>query len=333
MREKSFLGARNRSMRNLGEVRDRLRKFRKRRRDDLLYVLALFAVRLFRFLPLSLGIWIGGMVGGFAYFILPRDRNRALEHLAIAFPSETSALERRRIARRCFQNFGKNAVELVNFPRLKGDLDRMITLEGRAFLDETLARGKGLIWITGHLGNWELMACYIAHRGYPLHVIAREVYEERLNRLLLGFRNEAAVRVIQRDSASAGRQMLRALKDGEIIGMLIDQDAEVKVVMADFFGRKANTPSGAAILARRRSIPVLAGFIHRVSDRRHRIVIHPPIEIIETDDVDRDIVVNTETFNRVIEQHIREDPEGWVWMHRRWKREVAYQPVRAGGGV
>jgi len=320
-------------MRNLSEVLDRLRKFRKRRRDDLLYVLALFAVWLFRFLPLSFGIWIGGMLGGFAYFILPRERNRALEHLAIAFPSEMSLPERRRVARRCFQNLGKNAVELVNFPRLKRDLDRMITVEGRAFLDETLARGNGLIWITGHLGNWELMACYMAHKGYPFRVVAREVYEKRLNRLLLRFRKEAAVRVILRDSPSSGRQMLRALKDGEVIGMLIDQDAQVKGVMADFFGRKANTPAGAAILARRRSIPVLAGFIHRVSDRRHRIVIHPPMEIIETEDTDRDIVANTERFNRVLEQHIREDPEGWVWMHRRWKREAAYQPVRAGGGV
>jgi KDO2-lipid IV(A) lauroyltransferase len=273
------------------------------------------------------------MLGGIAYFMLPRERNRALEHLAIAFPSEMSALERRRIARRCFQNLGKNAVELVNFPRLKRDLDRLITVEGRAFLEETLARGNGLIWITGHLGNWELMACYMAQKGYPVRVIAREIDDDRLNRLLLGFRNESAVRVIQRDSPSSGRQMLRALKNGEIIGMLIDQDAQVKGVMADFFGRKANTPAGAAILARRRSIPVLAGFIHRVSDRRHRIVIHPPIEIIETDDMDRDIVVNTERFNRVIERHIREDPEGWVWMHRRWKREVAYQPARAGGGV
>ena len=175
------------------------------------------------------------------------------------------------------------------------------------------------------------MACYMAAQGYPFRVVAREIYDERLNRLLLGFRREAAVRVILRDSPAAARQMLKALKNGEVIGMLIDQDTQVKGVMADFFGRKANTPAGAAILARRRSIPVLAGFIHRVSDRSHRIVIHPPIEITETDDVDRDIVANTERFNRVLEQEIREDPEGWVWMHRRWMREVAYQPAREGG--
>ena len=318
-------------MRMLNKVREKLRRFRKERRDDFLYALAVVGVRLFRLIPLSLGIRIGGLLGLAAYGLLPRDRNRALEHLSIAFPSGMSHRERKRIARRCFQNLGKNAVELVNFPRLKNDLDRWITLEGREILEESLARGQGLIWITGHMGNWELMACYMAQKGYPFRVIAREIYDERLNRLLLEFRREAAVRVILRDSPNAGRQMLQALKKGEVIGMLIDQDTHVKGVMVDFFGRKANTPAGAAILARRRSIPVLAGFIHRVSGRRHRIVIHPPIDIVKTDDLDDDILANTERFNKLLEQQIREDPEGWVWMHRRWRRQVAHQPVRAGG--
>ena len=311
-------------------VRKALRQFRKKRRDDLLYALARVAVWLFRALPLSLGIRIGGLLGRVAYYLLPTERHRALKHLDIAFSAEMSRKERKRVAERCFENLGKNAVELANFPRLEKDLNRWITLEGREFLDETLAKGRGIIWVTGHLGNWELMACYMAAQGYPFRVVAREIYDERLNRLLLGFRRDAAVRVILRDSPAAARQILKALKSGEVIGMLIDQDTRVKGVMADFFGRKANTPAGAAILARRRSIPVLAGFIHRVSDRSHRIVIHPPIEITQTDDVDRDIVANTERFNRVLEREIREDPEGWVWMHRRWMRKVAYQPTREG---
>ncbi len=311
-------------MRNLKGVRSRLRETRKKRRNDLLYALALGAVRLFRLIPLSLGIRIGGVLGWAAYFLLPRERRRALAHLDIAFSAEKSPRERKRIAEECFRNLGKNAVELVNFPRLKRDLDRWIRLEGREFLDETLAKGRGIIWITAHLGNWELMACYMATRGYPFRVVAREIDDGRLNRLLLDFRSEASVRVILRDSPAAGRQMLEALKRGEVIGMLIDQDTQVKGVMADFFGRKANTPAGAAILARRRAVPVLAGFIHRVSDRNHQIVIRPPIEIIETEDVERDIVTNTERFNKILEQEIRLDPEGWVWMHRRWMRKVAY---------
>jgi len=198
-------------------VRKTLRPFRKKRRDDLLYALARVGVWLFRALPLSLGIRIGGLLGRVAYYLLPRERHRALEHLDIAFSAEMSRTERKRIVGKCFENLGKNAVELVNFPRLQNDLDRWITLEGREFLDETLAKGRGIIWITGHLGNWELMACYMAAQGYPFRVVAREIYDERLNRLLLGFRREAAVRVILRDSPAAARQMLKALKNGEVI--------------------------------------------------------------------------------------------------------------------
>jgi KDO2-lipid IV(A) lauroyltransferase len=306
------------------------RKFRKKRRDDLLYGLAWMGVRLLQALPLHLGIRIGGLLGRTAYYLLPRERRRALEHLAIALSPERSLQERKRIAAKCFENLGKNAVEVANFYRLKSDLDRRVDLEGREHLDETLAQGRGVVWITGHLGNWELMAFYMATLGYPFRVVAREIYQERFNRLLLEFRRTASVRVILRDSPAAGRQMLKALKNGEVIGMLIDQDTQVKGVMANFFGRKANTPAGAAILARRRSIPVVAGFIHRLSDQRHRIVIHPPIEISETDDMDLDILVNTERFNRVLEQEIREHPEGWVWMHRRWMRDEPYQPAREG---
>lgn len=318
-------------MRNLRGLRSALLRCRKKRRNDFLYALALVGVWLFQRLPLSLGIRIGDLLGWAAYFLLPRERQRALAHLDIALSAETSLRDRKRIAARCFRNLGKNAVELVNFPRLKRDLDRWITLEGREFLDETLAKGRGIVWITAHLGNWELMACYMATLGYPFRVVAREIDDGRLNRLLLDFRKEASVRVILRDSPAAARQMLEALRRGEVIGMLIDQDAQVRGVMADFFGCKANTPAGAAILARRRAVPVLAGFIHRVSGRHHRIVIHPPIEISQTEDLERDIVTNTERFNKVLEEEIRGDPDGWVWMHRRWKRREAYAPVGGRG--
>jgi KDO2-lipid IV(A) lauroyltransferase len=320
-------------MRKRRGVREGLRKLRKKIRDDFLYLLALTGTRLFRRLPLSLGIRIGGVLGIAAYFLLPKERARAREHLDIAFSSELSLRQRKSIALRCFGNLGRSAVELLNFSRLKDELDRWVTLEGREFLDQALEKGRGVIWITGHVGNWELMACYMAAQGYAFRVVAREIYEERLNRLLMGFRREASVKVILRDSPAAGRQMLKALKAGEVIGMLIDQDTRVRGVMADFFGRKANTPAGAAILARRRDIPVLAGFIHRVADRHHRIVIHPPIETRKTDDEAGDIVANTERFNSVLEQAIREDPAGWVWMHRRWMRNAAYEPAGRRGSV
>jgi lauroyl/myristoyl acyltransferase len=218
------------------EWRRRIRRFSQRRKNDLIYVLALLGLWLFRRIPLALSIRVGSFLGWVAYCVLRTERARALEHLCIAFPQEKSQRERRRIARRSFQNLGRNA---------------------------------------------------------------------------------------------AGRGILKALKRKECLAMLIDQDTKVKGVMVDFFGRKANTPAGPALLACRKPIPVIAGFIHRVTDRSHEIVICPPVEIVRTGNEVQDVEVNTERFNKILENYIRRYPEQWVWMHRRWRRQMPYQGVSA----
>ncbi len=307
-------------------IRRKVRRFLKRRQNNLIYFAALTGWAIFRVLPFSFGLWLGSLLGLLTYYILPKERKRVFEHLSIAFSQEKGLAERKIIARKSFQNLGKNAVELVNFHKLKKSLDDYVTIEGLHYLDDALAKGRGVIWITAHLGNWELLALYIASCGYPLTVVAREVYDKRLNRILLNFRKESAVSVILRDSPSAGREILKVLKNKGILAMLIDQDTKVKGVMVDFFGKKANTPAGPALLAGRRSVPVLPGFIHRVSDKKHKIVICPMMDIVQTENVQQDLETNTERFNKLLEHQIREHPEEWVWMHRRWRRKTAYRP-------
>jgi Kdo2-lipid IVA lauroyltransferase/acyltransferase len=302
------------------------RKFLQKRKNDLVYLLALLGVTFCRGIPHDWGVWLGGFLGGFVYYLLPAERLRALQHLRIAFSGEKSPAEIIRIAKGSFRHMGKNAVEMVNLSRIRKDLDRRVTLEGREYLDSALARGRGVLWLTAHLGNWEMIGCYMARLGYPVNVVARAIYDDRLNRLLLKYREEASVRVILRDSPAAGRMILQALKKGEILGMLIDQDTKVKGVMADFFGKRANTPSGPAILAVRRSVPVVAGFIHRISDVKHHIVIYPEVEISKTGEIEKDVQTNTQRFNQLIEMEIRRHPSQWVWVHRRWRRKVAYDP-------
>ena len=318
-------------MRIWERIRTGTRNFLQKIKNDVVYLVAFIGLYLFRRIPLSIGISIGGFLGGVAYYLLVRERKRALAHLAIAFSSEKPLSERKRIAKKSFQNLGKNLVELINFQKIRNEFDSYIIGEGFSYLDQLLARGKGVLVVTGHLGNWELLACYLAHKGYPLNVVAREVYDERLNRLLLQFREQESIRVILRDSPTASRQILQVLKKGELLAMLIDQDTKVKGVMVDFFGRKANTPIGPAVLTRRRSIPVLAAFIHRIADRRHQIILYPEVDVVQTNDFKHDIEINTEKFSKIIENHIKEYPEDWVWMHRRWRRRTAYmQPPGEG---
>ncbi len=307
----------------IGETRLKARVFLKGRKNDLVYLLALFGIVFFRMIPLSIGMHLGAFIGGLTYYVLPKERKRAWEHLAIAFSGEKSLAERKKIAQACFQNLGRNAVETVNLKRIRNDVNIRITHEGKEYVDQALSLGKGAILLSAHAGNWELMACFMAWSGYTVNAVARQASDGRLNRILLRFREGESLRVIQRDSPTAGRQLLKAIKNNELILILIDQDTRVKGVMADFFGKKANTPAGPATLARRRAVPVVACHIYRVSDKEHRLVTRPPFEIVQTDDIPKDIETNTEIFNSVIEQFIREHPEQWVWHHRRWRRRVA----------
>jgi len=313
----------NQEMRNVDKIKLRARVFFKRRKNDLVFLLAFCGIALCRSIPHTIGMRLGAFIGGLAYYVLPTERKRALEHLAIAFSEEKSLAERKKIAHACFQNLGRNAVETVNLKRIRNDVNFRITYEGKEYMDQALSLGRGAILLTAHVGNWELLGCFMAWSGYTLNAVARKISDSRLNRILLNFREGESVRVIQRDSPTAGRQLLKAIKNNEIVGILIDQDTTVKGVMADFFGKKANTPAGPAILARRRAVPVVAYHIYRVSDWEHRIVARPPFEIVQTDDISKDIETNTEIFNSVIEQFIREHPEQWVWHHRRWRRRVA----------
>jgi len=309
--------------------KDRWSRFLQKRKNDLIFGLAVAGLWFFRALPQAFAFRLARWLGRISYYLLSRERKRALEHLRIAFPGEMSERRRRQIARRSFEHLALNAVELAQGRRIRSKLDALVTVVGQEHLDKALSLGQGVLWITGHLGNWELLAWYWAHKGYKLRVVAREVYDPRLNRLLMRFREEAGVPVILRDSPSAGREILKALKRKECLAMLIDQDTRVKGVMADFFGRKANTPAGPALLAVRQAVPVVAGFVHRISDCKHEIVISPPVEVIRTGDLEEDVRLNTERFNRILEGYIRAYPEQWVWMHRRWRRQKPYQ---AAGG-
>ncbi len=312
--------------------KDRWRRFLQRRKNDLIFGLAVAGLWIFRALPQALALRLARKLGSLSYYLLSRERKRALEHLRIAFPREMSEGQRRQVARRSFEHLAMNAAELAQSRKIRSKLESYVTVAGQEHLDRALSQGKGVIWITGHLGNWELLAWYWAHKGYKLHVVARAVYDERLNRLLMGVREEAGVSVILRDSPKAGREILGALKRRESLAMLIDQDTRVKGVMADFFGRKANTPAGPALLAVRQGVPVVAGFIRRVSYCKHEIVISPPVEVIRTGDLKEDVLLNTERFNRILEGYIRAHPEQWVWMHRRWRRSKPYHVGGRGQG-
>ena len=189
--------------------------------------------------------------------------------------------------------------------------------EDRAVLDAALARGKGVVFVSGHVGSWELLARRVALAGYPCQTIAKETTDPRTTALIERFRSSSQLRSIWRGRAGAAKAMLRALKAGQILGLLIDQDTDVQSVWVPFFGHLAKTPRAAADLALRTGAAVVMGFCRREADGRYRL----SMEALPGEGLDA--LELTARMTARIEAAVRAAPEQWVWMHRRWKSPPA----------
>ena len=174
-----------------------------------------------------------------------------------------------------------------------------------------------MVFVTGHVGNWELLARYVALENYPAAVIGKETSDRRTTELVERFRASGKLRVIWRGSQGAAKQMLRALKGNSILGILIDQDTKVQSVWVPFFGKPAKTPRAAADLVLRTGAVAMLGFCTRVGPLRYRITMQEiPVPPLQGEPA---VAALTAEFTRGIEAQIRAHPEQWVWTHQRWK--------------
>ncbi len=275
-------------------------------------------VRLFSLLmPYHAGVWAGGRLGLITYFLLPRERKRAITHLTIAFPEKDSSWIRH-TARSCFIHLGKCVLEVMLMTPRR--LEQVIEFRGEEALRTAIGSGKGVIYVTGHIGNWEIMGHAVAAR-YNLSVIAAPIEPEQVNDMIVGLRAGMGVRTILRTRPGASRELVRVFKENRIMGILIDQDTDVESAFVDFMGRPAWTPTAAATMALKFGAPVIFGYIQRNRDNRHTIVVEGPLELVRAGDREKEVVANTAMLTKKIESAIRNNPEQWVWMHRRWRRQ------------
>jgi KDO2-lipid IV(A) lauroyltransferase len=272
---------------------------------------------------------MGAGVGAVAWRVLASARRLALENLAAAFP-ETDERERARIGRAAMVNLGRAGMEfLMLFARRRTRIEQWCVAEGDDRLRQAAAGGRGVVFVTGHTGNWELLAALVTRLGFPTTVVATPVYDPNLDAVLVAARAAQGVETISRGSPSAARQLLSALRRNAVLGLLIDQDTDVEGAFVPFFGRPAYTPTGAAALALRTGAAVVCGFLVREGGSRHRMVVQGPIALVRTGDQQRDVLENTALLTALIETHIRTYPEQWVWFHRRWKRRPEQENVVA----
>jgi Kdo2-lipid IVA lauroyltransferase/acyltransferase len=281
----------------------------------LLFRLASFLISV---LPIRIGLMIGQAAGSLSFYILKKEREKALENLDIAFGSSKSLIDKRNIAKKVFENLGKNFIEIVSIPKFnRSNMNRYISCKNIDILRRFSLNNEGAIILSAHFGNWEFLAHYISMQGLPLNVVARRVRMDWLEAFLSRIRKKNNVNVIYRDASA--KEIVDLLRNKKIIGIMPDQDMDsVSGVFVDFFGKSAWTPNGAAVLNLLTGVPVIPCFLVRKAFG-HEFLIEAPIELIKTGDRKKDIAENTQRYTKVIEKYIREFPEHWVWFHDRWK--------------
>jgi Kdo2-lipid IVA lauroyltransferase/acyltransferase len=262
----------------------------------------------------------GAALGRLALLAQPRERRRALAHLALAFPDHDEAW-RRGVVRAVARHFGLVLGEVVWLwsatPEAVLARTEIVGLEN---LTGPIGPSGGAVLVTGHCGNWEWMNLALGAAGVPMTVAAREVYDPRLDDIVRRLRGRFGGDTILR-GAGAGQRLSRALRDGRVLGLLIDQDIETPGAFVEFFGRPAWTPSGAGVLAIRSRRPVVAGYARRLPDGSFRLTFEPAIVPGRTGDLEADAARLTAALTARIEAWVRDEPSQWVWMHRRWRRQ------------
>lgn len=277
-------------------------------------------------LPRAVGYRLGDAIAWIAYMLARRQRNVGMQNLRMAMP-ELSDAERDRIIREVFRNLGRLLIEFGHFPELKRDtIPELVEYDGLENYLEARRRGKGVLCLTAHIGAWEL--CSFAHSvyGFPMKFLARPIDNPLVDQLITRYRTCAGNGVI--DRRGAARNILKALSNNEAVGLLIDQNTtRSEGVFADFFGVPAATTPGLATLALRTGAAVIPCYIRWDQGRgRHIAHVDPPLELVDTGNREADVIANTEMFNRILEDFVREFPEQWLWIHRRWKTRPEGEP-------
>ncbi|MHC4781132.1 MAG: lysophospholipid acyltransferase family protein [Planctomycetota bacterium] len=274
--------------------------------------------RLLLFLPFRAAGFLGDLLGALTYHLGRRERNRALRHLRWGLGDVYSRGERRAIALRMFRNFSRATAEALAGTKLSTEeLESHVENAGEmeAHLKNICAEGAGMLGMTGHLGNWELLGT-LAGRYVPINVVANRFHFEPFNRLAEALRTAGKMKVIYLNESP--REIVRALKRSEVVAILPDLDIRrLPGTYVRFFGRPAWTPIGPVLTGKVSGAPLVPYFMVRRGSK-YRVLIGDRIPLDFTGHRRRDAYVNTQRWSDIYEDHIRRYPDQWAWSHLRW---------------
>jgi KDO2-lipid IV(A) lauroyltransferase len=296
-------------------------------RRKLEYAAAWPFIKILGILPRPLARAFAIALAEVVYVLHVRLRRVGMRNLALAYPEKTEA-ERARMLRGEFTSLGRQLAEVCRFPKYtRENVEQVVVYDGLENYERAYARGKGVLFLTAHFGGWELSAFAHSLHGHWLHVVMRPMDNQYLDRLIQSYRTMHGNKTVAKDDFVRG--LLGAMKAGETVGILMDTNmTPPQGVFVDFFGIPACTASGLARIALRTDAAVVPGFtIWDEALGKYRLRFDPALGLIRTNDLEADIVANTQMFTKVIEDYVRKYPEQWLWVHRRWKTRPEGQPL------
>lgn len=294
---------------------------KKAQKNRLEFGLVRVVTRVIQSLPPNAAVKWGRRLGRFIYYCIPIRKRVVLQNLQCAMP-ELSQKERVSIARGTFEMFGQNFFEFLRTPvRTSDELKSRIHLHNIHLLQEAHDSGNGTILMSGHFGNWEIMACAIVALGYPLVVIAKKQRNRLVNDMIDAYRRSGGIETVP--LGMGVRDFLRALRHNKFVAMLADQEARKDAIFVDFFNIPSATATGPALLAIKTGAHIIFSTCIQRRDGDYDVY----FEKIPTDDMDglseENIKVITQRHVSKLEEKIRQWPNHWFWMHKRWKKSLS----------
>jgi len=295
------------------------KEIRRKIRYAVVYRFVKFLISLSRAMPRTWWLAFCGGLGKLARIFATKTRNQVLDHLAFAYGPEMSPKEVKKLSWRVFKMLGTNTGEMLRATRVKdlAGLEEFLKTDGLENYEKAIKKGKGVIFLTLHLGAFDLQVSNMALRGLNPNIIGTPLKDERLNALLWDYRNKYGAIAIERGRETF--RLIKVLKSGGSVALLIDQDTKVKSRFVNFFGKPAATPVGATVLALKTGAAVVPTYVYLGEDKLQHMHILPEVPMVITGDDEVDMVYNTQVLTNFIEATIRKHPDQWVWMHERWK--------------
>jgi KDO2-lipid IV(A) lauroyltransferase len=283
------------------------------------YPLFLVGVIFLGLLPASFSLRCGELLGYLAFVLLHERRRIALFNLEIAIKGGLEVQGNlKKIVQASFMSLGRSVAEISMLFWGREKLLKNCTILGEGNFLKARKAGRGVLFFTGHCGNWELTSILQGWLGHPVSVVARPLDNPYINMVFEKIRQRYSNRVIHKKGAL--KKILKSLKNKETIGILIDQSvSRHESVVTEFFGEKVFTTRLLALIALKTNAVVLPAFISYQGKGRHIFTIGEEIPLVRTGSFDEDIVVNTQNFTDKVEEYIRKNPTQWLWLHRRWK--------------